>query len=523
MISPKVASPREGMMARKELTMDRFSEIKRQLELKVPIIQIARNKKCTERTVRLIRDGVITAALARRSSIGPLWAEQVNWSEILEEALDGHPFSLIWSEKAEDKVGYKAFLDQFHKKFPHYKKAVVVHRYFEPGERCEVDYAGDKIEWISVETGEVHEMVVFVGVLGFCQKVYAEATPDQKGDNFVRSHIRMFTFFGGVTKITVPDCLKQGVTRCHRYDPDINKSYGVFAQDFGTAIVPARPSKPKDKALVELSVKLVMRLFRWRFRKHTFTSPKEINAALLECCIVINHRPHKRFKTSREQAYIARELASLKPIPAGDYEVATFKTLKIYDDCYVNFDHSYYSAPHQYRGERADVKITDTKIEIYVNSERIALHARCRNKSGDYITNPAHLPDNARAYHESTPQNVLSQARFLSPALASLIDEMFKESTYGHLRRAQGLVRVSRTEIERIGADTARESISKAIAEMRRFNKIRVPYFEDLLARYRAEAKKNPGVDKMKIDRRPNPNLRYAQPAQLELIVNNPN
>lgn len=510
-------------MARKELTMDRFSEIKRQLGLQIPIIQIARNEKCTERTVRLIRDGVITSALARKPSIGPLWAEQVNWSEILEEALDGHPFSLIWSEKAEGKVGYKAFLDQFHKKFPHYKKAIVVHRFFEPGERCEVDYAGDKIEWIDVITGEVHEASVFVGVLGFCQKIYAEATPDQKGDNFVRSHVRMFKHFGGVTKITVPDCLKQGVARCHRYDPDINKSYRAFAQDFGTVIVPARPRKPKDKALVELSVKLVMRLFRWRYRKHTFTSLKEICSGLLECCAIINNRPHRRFKTSRDQAYIAKEQPSLKPIPAGDYEVATFKALAIYDDCYVNFDHTFYSAPHQYRGQRAEVKITDTKVEIYLNSERIALHPRCRNKRGDYITNLLHLPENARAYHESTPQNVLSQARFLSSTLASLVDEMFKENTCGHLRRAQGLVRVSRLEIERIGADLARDNMSKAIAEMRRFNKIRVPYYEDQLARLRVESRNKRVVDKMKIDRRPNPNLRYAKSAQLELIVNNPN
>lgn len=510
-------------MARKELTMDRFSEIKRQLDLKIPIIQIARNEKCTERTVRMIRDGVITPALTKRSSLGPLWASLVNWSEILREALDGHPFSLIWSEKAEDKVGYKAFLDQFHRKFPHYKRATVVHRYFEPGERCEVDYAGDKVEWLNMGTGEVHDVVVFVGTLGFCQKIFAEATADQKGDNFVRSHVRMFKFFGGITKITVPDCLKQGVTRCHRYDPEINRSYRAFAQDFNTVIVPARPRKPKDKALVELAVKLIMRLFRWRFRKHTFTSEREINAALLECCAIINNRPHKRFKVSREQTFVAREKAALKPLPSGDYEVATFKTFSIYDDCYVNFDHSYYSAPHQYRGQRADVKITDTKVEIYLNSERIALHARCRNKSGDYITNPLHLPDNARAYHEATPQNILSQSRFLSPALATLIDEMFQENTCGHLRRTQGLVRVSRLEIERIGADTARANMTRAIEEMRRFNKIRVPYYEDLLARYRMENRTKPGMDKMRIDRRPNPNLRYVKNAQLELVVNNPN
>jgi hypothetical protein len=509
-------------MSRKELTMDRFAEIKRQLERKIPIIKIAESQKCAERTVRLIRDGVISDAL-KSGGRGPLWAEEVNWEIILQEAIDGHPFSFIWSEKAVNKVGYKAFLDQFHKKFPQYKKALVIHRFFEPGERCEVDYAGDKLEWVDIETGEVFEVVVFVGILGFSQKIYAEATDDQKGDNFVRSHVRMFKFFGGVSRITVPDCLKQGVSRCHRYDPDINRSYRAFAMDFGTVIVPARPRKPKDKALVEGAVKLIMRLFRWKFRRHTFTSRKEINEGLAQCHTQINNRPHTRFKVSRESAFIAKERPALLPLPSGDYEVAEFKTVSIYDDCYVRFECTHYSAPHQYRGQKVELKITDKAIEMYLESERIAIHGRSRRKIGEFITDPSHLPDNARAYYETTPQNVLSQARFLNAELAALVDEMFKENMCGHLRRAQGLVRISRAEIGKIGAEKARTNIVKAVKDMRRFNKIRVPYFEELLARYRSEVLRAPGDDKLKIERRPNPNLRHTgEPRQLELVVNNP-
>jgi len=502
--------------------MDRFTEIRRQLDLKIPIIKIAENQKCTERTVRNIRDGVTSAALERRSNIGPLWAEQVDWQIVLQEALDGHNFSLIWSEKAEGRVGYKAFLDQFHKKYPHYKKATIVHRFFEPGERCEVDYAGDKVEWIDIGTGEVFEAVVFIGILGFSQKIYADATVDQKGDNFVRSHVRMYSFFGGVPKITVPDCLKQGVTRCHRYDPEINRSYRAMAQDFGTVIVPARPRKPKDKALVEGAVKIIMRLFRWKFRRHAFTSLNEINDGLRQCTHQVNNRPHTRFKISREMSFFDKERSTLKALPTGDYEVAEFKTLSVYDDSYVRFEGTHYSAPHQYRGCKVELKATDKTIELYLNSERVALHRRSRRGVGEFITEPGHLPDNARAYHEATPQNLLSQARFLSTDLALLVDEMFKDNVCGHLRRVQGLVRVSRSENEKLGTELGRVMIAKSIVEMRRFNKIRVPYFESLLARNRAEHLQKPGVDRMKIDRRPNPNLRHAKEAQLELVVNHP-
>ena len=203
-------------------------------------------------------------------------------------------------------------------------------------------------------------------------------------------------------------------------------------------------------------------------------------------------------------------MKALGALPMGEYEVAEFKTVSIYDDSYVRFERTHYSAPHQYRGEKVELKITEKRIEIYLRSERIALHRRSRRKAGEFITDPAHLPDNARAYHESIPQNVLSQARFLSAELAAIIDEIFKENVCGHLRRALGFVRVSRVEIEKIGAERARNNMRAAILDMRRFGRIRVPYYEELLARYRVQSLK-PAADKMKIERKPNSNLRHAK------------
>jgi hypothetical protein len=43
-----------------------------------------------------------------------------------------------------------------------------------------------------------------------------------KSRNWLASHRRMFAYYGGVPHVTVPDCLKQGVLKCHLYDPDLN-------------------------------------------------------------------------------------------------------------------------------------------------------------------------------------------------------------------------------------------------------------------------------------------------------------
>jgi transposase len=111
----------------------------------------------------------------------------------------------------------------------------------------EVDYAGDPIEWIDIRTGEIRKAWVFVAGLGFSQLLFAWAAEDMKSRNWLSSHRRMYTYYGGVPHVTVPDCLKQGVLKCHLYDPDLNPGYAQLATDYATAVVPARPDHPKDK------------------------------------------------------------------------------------------------------------------------------------------------------------------------------------------------------------------------------------------------------------------------------------
>jgi transposase len=82
----------------------------------------------------------------------------------------------------------------------------------------------------------------------------------------------MFAYYGGVPHVTVPDCLKNGVLKCHPYDPDLNPGYAELAAQYGTAVVPARPNRPKDKAIVEGLVKILMRYVRFRYRRERFTS-----------------------------------------------------------------------------------------------------------------------------------------------------------------------------------------------------------------------------------------------------------
>ena len=67
------------------------------------------------------------------------------------------------------------------------------------GEKCFVDYAGQKPRHHRAATGEVTEVELFVAVLGASNYTYAEATRTQQVADWLASHVRAFEFLGGVT------------------------------------------------------------------------------------------------------------------------------------------------------------------------------------------------------------------------------------------------------------------------------------------------------------------------------------
>ena len=77
-----------------------------------------------------------------------------------------------------------------------------------------------------------------------------------KTTNWLLCHVHAYQYFGGVTRLLIPDNLKTGVSKNTRYETILNKSYAEMAEYYETAIVPARVRAPQDKSLAEGTVKL---------------------------------------------------------------------------------------------------------------------------------------------------------------------------------------------------------------------------------------------------------------------------
>ena len=496
-------------MGSRSMTVGRYEEIRRRLGEGRGLREIARALGCSRCTVREVRDGFRGSPDAAKEQADPLWMLQLEWPAIIHELGLGHPLKFIWEEKAQHLTTYSNFWKQFYRKFPQYREAAVTAREFEPGERVEVDYAGDTIEWMDLKSGEICKAYVFVAGLGFSQLLFAWAAEDMKSRNWLGAHRRMFAFYGGVTHVTVPDCLKQGVLKCHLYDPDLNPGYAQLTSQYATAVVPARPDHPKDKAIVEGLVKILMRYMRFRHRRTCFTSLAQINQALGECVERINTRRHSRFGVSRRERFETLEKSALKALPVNDFDSGEWSEATLHADCYVLVEAVFYSAPHIHRHKKLRIKLTENRVEIFLNLERLAVHPRCRHRDGRRIKIEARFPPASQAYYEATPQKLLSQSRFIHPELHRLFVELFDADIYGHLRRCQGFVRSCTKEINSAGHEAARVRIASAIATMRLYNKYRVQYFQALLAQARKQAvHTDPGRE---IQRQPgNPMLRYA-------------
>ena len=90
----------------------------------------------------------------------------------------------------------------------------------------------------------MNQAQLFVDVLGASNHSYVDAVPSQELLHRIAAHVQLFEYLGGVPEILVPDNLRSGVTRAHRYEPEVNPTYLEMAAHYGCAVIPARPNHP---------------------------------------------------------------------------------------------------------------------------------------------------------------------------------------------------------------------------------------------------------------------------------------
>ena len=117
------------------------------------------------------------------------------------------------------------------------------------GRNMEVDWSGPTMSLVDPATGVVSKVYLFVARLPFSRYSYVEPALDMKQDTWLRCHVHAFEFLGGATPCIAPDNLKTGVT-AHPREGEVvlNAAYEDLAAHYGSAVMPARVRRPRDKA-----------------------------------------------------------------------------------------------------------------------------------------------------------------------------------------------------------------------------------------------------------------------------------
>ena len=355
--------------------------------------------------------------------------------------------ALLWQEYREQHDdGYE--YSQFCERYGRWAKTlpVTMRQEHRAGEKLFVDFSGDGLDIVDVVTGECRPATLFVAVLGASNLTYVEPVLSEDLPTWIGCHVRAFSYLGGVAEITIPDNLKSGVTRPDYYDPEINPTYAELARHYGTAIIPARVRKPRDKAKVEVGVQIASRWILAVLRHRSFHSLDELREAIRPLVERLNARPLRKIGKSRRALFEELERPALRPLPTQPYELACWAKPRVNIDYHVEFERHYYSVPHALRGTIVHLRATEATSELCCSGERITSHLRS-DVAHRYTTKPEHMPRAHREYLEWTPSRIMAWANTVGPSAAALVGEIMRRRPHPEqgYRSCLGVMRLVKT------------------------------------------------------------------------------
>lgn len=343
-----------------------------------------------------------------------------------ELAKRGVTLTLLWDEyrRKAESVGKKPYMQtQFGDKYRAWARITkaTMRIQHKPGDAMQVDWAGDTLSICDSVTGEITPAYLFIAVLPCSCYVYAEATADMKLENWLSCHVHAYEYFGGVTRLLIPDNLKTGVTKNTRYETVMNRSYQELAEFYDTAIVPARVEHPKDKSLAESGVKFAETWILAALRNEHFFTLAEAKDAVRAKLEELNLREFKQREGCRRKAYMEEEKAFMKPLPNGRYELAVWNpNIKVGTDYLVSDGKNKYSVPFDLIGEKVDIRLTGSTVEVFFHGGRVASHVRKPATQRDPIVNPDHLTPEHRKYLNYNTEDFTAWAKSIGDSTAKV-------------------------------------------------------------------------------------------------------
>jgi transposase len=310
------------------------------------------------------------------------------------------------------------------------------------GEKIFIDFSGKCVDIVNPKNGVVTKAQIFVAVLPASGYPFVKAIASQKKRDFIEAHCDMFEYFGGVSELLVPDNLKSAVIKADNYDPDVNSDYAAMARYYGTAVMPTRGYKPKDKAKVEQAVKLVQRWILARLRNYTFYSIAELNKEIQRVIPLYLDKVMKHLNKSRRELFNEIDKPALLPLPVNRYEYKEFKLLKVSKDYHIQLEHNFYSVPYQLIGKKVEVWFSAKSVTISYEGKTVASHPKLLHR-GAYSTQQQHMASSHKKYLEWSPGKIMNWGLTIGTQTSKLFKNIMDNRPHPEMgfRTCLGIIR----------------------------------------------------------------------------------
>jgi transposase len=180
---------------------------------------------------------------------------------------------------------------------------------------------------------------------------------------------------------------------------------------------------------VESAVLIAERWILAALRNFTFFSLAELNQAISEKLVELNHHKFQKLDTSRQELFKTLDRPALKPLPEKPYEYAEWKNPRVHVDYHIEVEGHYYSVPHQLASHQVEVRLTAQTVEVLFKHRRVTSHPRSYRK-GAFTTLQEHMPPAHQKYLEWTPVRMIRWANQIGPNTEKLITHILENKPH---------------------------------------------------------------------------------------------
>jgi transposase len=277
----------------------------------------------------------------------------------------GVTLNLLWEEhKIRHPDGYGR--SRFRARYFKFRKRndVYLRKTYKAADRAMVDRAGRTTAYHD-SRGNERTVCFFVAVLPAASLTYAEPFADMKLESWIQAHPNAFACFGGAPRLLIPDNLKTGAARINRHESGPDKTYEAMSGYYGTAVLPARVRKPRDKGPAENAVKIVGHKITAPLRDRQFHPLPELRKEAVAAPEQVNEMPFRKMPGSRRALFEKNERSSLRPLPPSPYGFAAFRLAKPGLDYHAPYEGFYYSVPWGYAHKQVEIRAATRTIKVF--------------------------------------------------------------------------------------------------------------------------------------------------------------